>query len=662
MRNILFFSFLLFLFSCGRDNTASRDHPEYFDTVFRKADIILSKDVPQVTIFLDSVYNAFPAPGIMDLYRKYDYLSDFGNEATRKLTYIDSMIWVIRDHVNDPGFTVLYGKALLKKGNVLLLKRDFEHAFAYIYLGRQVIGNTRDTCELSRYTFMLGTISFMQGKYLDAADNIKQGLVELASCPKTYKTFKLTQARLDDVGVCYSRCGQPDSAMRYYDSAMHYLTIYADSFPEIADSRIYIETATAVVCGNKGDVYAQRGDTLEAERMYRISAWTNGRKGCDHGDAQCSQLKLVNLCLAQHRVNEANDLLLQIRSSLDSFPNREWELKWYRLKMEYLHTTERSEDIYGLMLPYIFIRDSFAKAIKVPSQNVEEEYGRRFKLAELQKKNEIKTAFLIGAVVIFLFVAVIAFLLWVNWKRGKKLNDRISRQNKEMQLAMQALSESQEENTRMMQIVAHDLKNPIASMTSVTTILLDNPALSEDDKKMLELMRETTEHSLELIADLLNVNTTAEGTRKAAVEVHLLLRYCVDLLQFKAAEKGQTITLDAEAAILNIDREKIWRVISNLIVNAIKFSPQGGVIQVKAAWQPNEFRITVQDHGLGIPEKHKDRIFDMFTIAKRTGTAGEASSGLGLAISRRIVEAHGGRIWFDSKEGIGTTFYVALPV
>jgi signal transduction histidine kinase len=72
--------------------------------------------------------------------------------------------------------------------------------------------------------------------------------------------------------------------------------------------------------------------------------------------------------------------------------------------------------------------------------------------------------------------------------------------------------------------------------------------------------------------------------------------------------------------------------------------------------------IAVKDHGIGIPAEMKDKIFDMFTEAKRTGTAGEQAFGLGLAISKQIVEAHGGKIWFESKPGQGTTFYVELPV
>jgi len=110
-----------------------------------------------------------------------------------------------------------------------------------------------------------------------------------------------------------------------------------------------------------------------------------------------------------------------------------------------------------------------------------------------------------------------------------------------------------------------------------------------------------------------------------------------------------------------INRERIWRVISNLISNAIKFSNKGGVINIGINELENDVEIFIKDHGIGIPEKMKPMIFNMFTEAKRSGTAGEKSFGLGLSICRQIVENHGGKIWFESKPGEGTTFFIKLP-
>ena len=158
-------------------------------------------------------------------------------------------------------------------------------------------------------------------------------------------------------------------------------------------------------------------------------------------------------------------------------------------------------------------------------------------------------------------------------------------------------------------------------------------------------------------------NNTPTDLKKQLVEVNSLLNNSIELLRFKASEKHQEIVLDALDTVeqLYINREMIWRVISNLISNAIKFSPVGETIKLKCVNETNHIQISVADHGIGIPDDMKDKVFNMFTDAKRAGTIGEKSFGLGLSICKQIIEKHHGKIWFESKSEKGTTFYVKLP-
>ncbi|MDB5149091.1 MAG: sensor histidine kinase, partial [Mucilaginibacter sp.] len=170
--------------------------------------------------------------------------------------------------------------------------------------------------------------------------------------------------------------------------------------------------------------------------------------------------------------------------------------------------------------------------------------------------------------------------------------------------------------------------------------------------------------SIELINEILEATESASAVlNKEAVEVNSLLSNSVELMRFKAAEKQQVINL----ALLNsplelcISREKIWRVISNLISNAIKFSPEGSAILVMAIELEKEIQVSVKDNGIGIPDKLKSQVFNMFTDAKRPGTSGEKSFGLGLSICKQIIEDHNGRIWFESDTENGTSFNFTLP-
>ncbi|RZK92209.1 MAG: ATP-binding protein, partial [Pedobacter sp.] len=113
---------------------------------------------------------------------------------------------------------------------------------------------------------------------------------------------------------------------------------------------------------------------------------------------------------------------------------------------------------------------------------------------------------------------------------------------------------------------------------------------------------------------------------------------------------------------INIYAQKISRVVSNLIGNAIKFSEQGKAIKVQLEKRDNDVLIKVVDNGIGIPAKYGDDIFLLFTSSKRFGTKGEKSYGLGLSICKQIVVAHGGEIWHEENPTGGTVFCITLPL
>jgi len=279
----------------------------------------------------------------------------------------------------------------------------------------------------------------------------------------------------------------------------------------------------------------------------------------------------------------------------------------------------------------------------------------------LEVQSSYQRALLILAIVICLLAVVVIIVIRRNLKSTRQLNLQIINQNTQMKKALSDLEQSQADNTRMLKIVAHDLRNPIGGMYSIASMMLDEPNRSENDRMMLDMIKISGKNSLELVSHLLQVQFKAEELKKEPVDISEMLHYCVSLLANKAEAKAQRINLQSEPFILPASREKLWRVISNLIANAIKFSPSGAVVDIKMEHSPQQVLISVQDHGIGIPPEMQHKIFDMFTEAKRPGTAGEQPFGLGLAISKQIVEAHGGKIWFESDPEGGTTFFVALP-
>jgi len=215
-----------------------------------------------------------------------------------------------------------------------------------------------------------------------------------------------------------------------------------------------------------------------------------------------------------------------------------------------------------------------------------------------------------------------------------------------------------------MKAVAHDLRGPVATISMLSDLIL-----AEQDQasraEMIGFIKTSCNNSLALIAEILEAAEQSKKTEqeKESTNINQLVKTTVELLQLKASEKDQKITLHLpqQHLFLMINPEKIKRVLNNLITNAIKFSDKGEEIKVSLTKDDKANTIIVEDNGIGIPENIQSKVFDMFTEAKRKGTAGELPYGLGLSICKQIVEAHNGRIWFETKQDKGTIFYVELP-
>jgi len=282
--------------------------------------------------------------------------------------------------------------------------------------------------------------------------------------------------------------------------------------------------------------------------------------------------------------------------------------------------------------------------------------------AQGQSRYELRFLFL--AVFICLLMIVVLLVLWRNGQKLRRTSNALRLQFEQSESTMEALDVMNKDYSRLIKIVAHDLRNPISAISTISGMLHPDENLPADMKELMSLVQVSSKNSLDLINELLETDFDQRQKMKSEkINPDELLYQCVSLLSFRAKEKNQQLTLNSHTHIKIMgDAEKIWRVMNNLIVNAIKFSPEGATINVEARKLDGKLLISVNDAGLGIPEDSQNKIFDPFTSARRVGTHGEQPFGLGLYISKQIVEAHNGRIWLESQAGKGTTFYVELPV
>jgi len=217
-------------------------------------------------------------------------------------------------------------------------------------------------------------------------------------------------------------------------------------------------------------------------------------------------------------------------------------------------------------------------------------------------------------------------------------------------------------------IVSHDLRNSIVAISIGTHLL--RKGLSEDavnTGSLLEnlvLIEQTAKTMDRMIGDLLDVERMAHDKltlKPEMVDLRALLQECVDLFSPIVSSKSFTMTMhiSPESIFVHIDHDRILQVLSNLIGNSLKFTPDGGTIELSARRQGAQAEISVTDNGPGIPENEKAQIFERFSQLQKNDRRG---LGLGLFISKWIVEAHQGCISVTSDVGKGSTFSFTLPL
>lgn len=230
------------------------------------------------------------------------------------------------------------------------------------------------------------------------------------------------------------------------------------------------------------------------------------------------------------------------------------------------------------------------------------------------------------------------------------------------------LQQANAAKNRFLGMAAHDLRNPLASIRGLAEFLRDPSmgALSADQLDMVNTIHEASQSMLTMVNELLDVATIESGELKLdrePVRLDALIEKSVFLNGMEAATKRTQILLEEKSEVtLSLDRTKMKQVVDNLLSNAIKYSPPGSTVRVALTTVDGKVAITVRDEGPGIPEGERDRLFKDFGRLSVKPTGGEKSTGLGLAICRKIVEAHDGTISAQNLPGRGCEFKVQLSL
>ena len=671
---IIFFICILVGTACNNTISKIEEPSPEITAALENASIILNNGKLNHSYqFFDSIFTQIPNKTYLDLWEGYNFYAThylkYEFDLIKAEQYLDSMYLVLQkgNTLND----YRYVQTKFMEGDILKANHKFNMAFQNFFSGREYALENLDNCNVSNLTYRLGIFRYDQKQYQEAIPFFKKAIEENRSCwgnDNIIQNINEPQLYRNTMALCYEKMEKYDSAAYYYVDALAYLEEIKPLYPE---KELFINSAIGVVKGNLGGVMAKLGNMPVAKSLLKTSIIINSQPNYDHSDAQTAKLKLADIFIKDLELSKAKKYLDELDKELPQAEIKDRKyynalLRWYLVKEAYFEKIGDTRNALRVMKSYHHLNDSLQlidnnlKFIDIEGSF--RNAAQKYELSILNKDNKIKNIYLATAAGFTILLTIFLIVNWFNLKKSIKANDLILQKNSDLQDTLNALELSQAENAKIMYMVAHDLRNPIGSTLMIANLILEDPDIKVENKYLLENIKTSCNNSMNLITEMLLPNKKQNEIKKESVEIDRLLKYCVEILNHKANEKNQKIHLDIFPVSALINKEKMWRVLTNLIANAIKFTPNGKDINILMKHNNEKVTIIIKDEGIGIPNSIKDQLFEWDTMSKRDGTNGEKPFGMGLAISKQIISAHQGKIWFESQENIGSTFYVEFPV
>jgi signal transduction histidine kinase len=501
---------------------------------------------------------------------------------------------------------------------------------------------------------------------------------------KAYQLAKKNQDKvlysiINHLGILYASQKKYEQALEYYNQAIK------------RDRQVKDSLGLSITLNNIGEVYFSTKKYTEAHQTYRealkISELINDQEGVLYANANLARLysktgnlleaeKLAKLSLQLAEKSKieliTKDIFLTLSEIYEQKQDYKQSLSFYKKytqNKDSLLNKENLDKIAQLQTMYEF-----------EQKDMENKLLRKEK-AESQSLINLQRIILASGAFILLLLGIFSILLYnanMNKKSANQLletqKNEISKQAEALQLknieieqSHQALEEINQVKDKLFSIIAHDIRGPLNSLQSFLRLVNDSKVdLSEAEiRYLINGISDKVSDTQTLLENLLNwAKKQMQGLElhPQALNLSELINENIQLLQPQAEKKNVMIKnlIDADLKAL-ADADTLRVVLRNLISNAIKFTPENGQVSIEAK-KNNENNITVaiSDNGVGISSENQSKLFDFRTHYSTYGTANEKGTGLGLLLTKDFVELNGGKIWIESQENLGSTFYFTL--
>ena len=579
----------------------------------------------------------------------YKLLGDF----EKALYYLNESLVIESELQNKVGIA----ECLNHMGIISGLRGDYPSALDAYFEALSIQEEIKDKKGLA-YTYQnIGFVHYRQNAYAKTLDYYQKSLRLRQEIGETRGVAQITYY----LGGVYHEQGQYERALSYYLDALQMKEELGDR-RGVADGYL-----------NIGRLFADQGDYQEA-----ISYQS---KSLDIFEEINSDWGKVNALIGLGRSHS----LLKASRTANNYLNRGIALakkaqllESIREAAQLLAISEKEmghfEDAYKAQVLFQQVSDSLSnEAVTKRITLLEAEYefaqvkdsiqfaNEKEKLVLDQKitaQRNVQLAYVIALIVLVLVLAILFryYRLKINLnKRLSLLNNRINDHN-------ESLKRLNNEKNNLINIVAHDLKSPLANIRSAAEVM--GLAGKEEKQELKSIIHENTSRMERMIADILNVETIEKNVEELHVKPFNVSNTVVDIsnqLSGQAAQKDIELQKRIEANLMGlVDERYIMQIVENLLSNAIKFSPPRKKVIIELTRIRENLILHIKDEGPGINKEDKQKLFQQFQRLSAKPTGNETSTGLGLSIVKQLVEKMEGRVWVESEEGKGASFFVEL--
>lgn len=588
-------------------------------------------------------------------------------------------------------------------------KGDYTNAVKYESIGLQGAISSKDSIAIARSHNNMGNFYYELGEYDEAYYFLTYAFKILKKAGRNERDSLTTTIALHNLGRVFKELGQYEIALKHlkasreiskaindlegepysldeigdvklrmgeYDSALYYLNLSVSSANKLLkeSGNVMLREDQSKTFSKIAKAYLGKKEYEKALAYYDSTINLHNQAANKFGIAEV-ELGRATVYKEQGKTDEALIFTNKALGLANEIRARVLEISCYKLLAALWETKGDHKKALGYFKQFHALEDSLYSN-EIQQKILRDQIGfetetlddkiAALTMQEEDRQSRLKKSEFISniLVVVVALSAILLVTVYRSGQRRKQINLLLLQHQEEMQKRSEELEQLNEVKDKFFSIISHDLRSPINALAGLMD-LLDKGAITADELPVaVKELKTRFNHTRALMNNLLDwtvLQMDKMHLQASNVQLKKIVDENIELLGSLQTKHVNMVNRVPETAIGYADRNTINLVIRNLITNAIKFTNDGGEIVVASEDKGRELVVSVKDNGVGMPADIQKKLFDKVNPYSTRGTANEKGTGLGLILCKEFVEKNGGRIWVESTEGKGSTFWFTVP-